>query len=91
MKTQQVKRFATVTHDDTTPAHEEDACTRLGQLSLLFGKTEQAAAQSVCRAPQMLPHQMAQLEDILKQMRRQAQRLKASRLGLRLVQGGRSV
>lgn len=69
---------------------EHDACQRLGELSALFGTAEQVTAQAVRRQPAMLPHQVAQLEDILKQMRRQAQRLRACRLGLRLVQGGRA-
>jgi hypothetical protein len=70
---------------------EQDACKRLGQLCTSFDAAEKSTAQAVCRTPAMLPHQIAQLEDILEQMRRQAQRLRACRLGLRLLQGGRSV
>lgn len=81
------ERFKYMT-DNPIDTAEHEACTRLDELTTLFGTAEQAVAQSVRRPSPMLPHQVAQLEDILGQMRRQAQRLRACRLGLRLVQGG---
>lgn len=81
-----------MSHDkpDSTENSELDACVRLGELSTLFGAVEDVVAQAVCRAPAILPDQLRRLDDILAQMRSQAQRMRASQLGLRLIQGGRT-